>query len=252
MRWNLSKVLSLFLAGVLICTLYTRLNSPAAMINRAEDSVVVLKIVKKVVVNPGPQLPTKPSKHKKHKTIDVQLIKEERAFLCSGYIADDYGHVVTAGHCVAGGKDIVSITVYLHKDSAEYPAKVVLVKPLLDIALLKADLPKGLPYLVTVKENEPQGAHSYAIGHPLFLLYTVTEGIVSNYMKGEYGIMWLQGTAPILPGNSGGPLIDDRGRVLGVCSFMIISPWNVPGAGLGFWVPATTINTVLFDYLNHN
>src|ERR1035437_8007377 len=115
MKWTNKKITSLFLIGMLMCTMYSKLYSPISVVNRAEDAVVVLQIVKKVVVNPEPES-WPPTKTSKHKTINVQLIKKNQTFLCAGYVADSYGHIVTAAHCVVGGKDVVSVTVYLHNN----------------------------------------------------------------------------------------------------------------------------------------
>jgi len=224
------------------------------MVNRAEDAVVVLQIVKNEQVDPGPLLPT-PShkhKHKKHKVIDVQLAKEKRTYLCAGYVADDYGHIVTAAHCVEGGKDLVSVTVLLHGERIGYPATLILKRTRLDIALIQANLPEGTPYLHTKPDYEWPGTHLWAIGHPLGLFYSVSDGVVSGYAAGMYGSTFMQLTAPVNPGNSGGPIINDKGEVIGVCSFMAIAPWGTPAAGLNFAVPSPTIDTVMSGYLNHN
>ncbi len=251
MKRIFKKVVSVLLAVALMFTIYAKLSSPYLMISRVEDATVVLKIVKQVDVNLGPQLPPLSKnhrrKHKKHSQLKIN-----QTFLCVGYIADDYGHIVTAGHCATGGKDVVSITVYLHNGNKGYLARVILVKPLLDIALLQAPLPKGLPYLQSKEDYQTPGTHVYAIGHPLAILYSVSDGITSNYIDQEHGILFIQSSAPINPGNSGGPLVDDNGEVVGVCSFVVIAPWGSPGAGLGFSVPSPTINVVMRGQLNHN
>lgn len=242
MNWSANKVLRGVLIGIILCALWAKMSSPVIMINRAEDATVILEIVRKVPVDSGPLLPAD-----KHHTPRV----ENRTFLCAGYVADDYGHVVTAAHCVEGGRNLVSVDVILHGERTGYPAKVILKKTLLDIALIQAKLPAGTPYLKTKDDYEWPGTHLWAIGHPLGLFYSVSEGTVSGYGKGMNDSVFLQLTAPVNPGNSGGPILNDKGQVIGVCSFMAIAPWGTPAAGLNFAVPSPTINVVMKGHLNH-
>ena len=245
MRWTFKRVLKIALIAGLVCSVYAKLSSPVYVIDRSEDATVVLRIVKNVVQDQGPLLLIKNGK-------TVKPIKKPVEFLCAGYIADNYGHIVTAAHCVTGSRDLVSVGVLLRGEKYFYPAKVVLVRPMLDIALLRAPLPKGIPHL-TVKEGySAPGTHVYAIGHPLGLFYSVSDGVVSGYAYEMNGQIFVQVSAPINPGNSGGPIISDKGEVVGVCSNMSIGPWGTPALGLGFAVPSVTINIVMHGYLNHN
>ena len=179
-------------------------------------------------------------------------VTREATSLGSGFIVDPSGYIVTNNHVISGeGRGaankvpVETITVTL-ADRREYKARVVGRDPLSDMALLKIDA-KDLPY---VKFGDSQKARVgdwvIAIGNPFGLGGTVTAGIVSalhrNIGSGQYD-RYIQTDASINQGNSGGPLFDLDGNVVGI-NTAIFSPTG-GNVGLGFAIPAELARPVV-------
>jgi S1-C subfamily serine protease len=130
----------------------------------------------------------------------------------SGFLVSDDGLIVTNHHVVA---DALSAEVTL-KDGRRFDQVTVEVSdPKHDLALLRVS-GKGLPRLpLAGTDKVTPGARAIAIGSPLGLEFSVTDGIISN-TRSISGTTFLQMQTDVAPGSSGGPLFDDRGRVIGV------------------------------------
>lgn len=163
--------------------------------------------------------------------------------LGSGFIISADGYVVTNNHVVAPGNrnaTIESITVIM-PDRTEYEATLVGRDAASDIAVLKINAKKDLPF---VKFGDSEGARVgdwvIAIGNPFGLGGTVTTGILSaihrNTGQGGAYDRFLQTDASINRGNSGGPMFDLNGNVIGINN-AIISPTG-GNVGIGFAIPA--------------
>jgi len=157
--------------------------------------------------------------------------------LGSGFIIDNDGHVVTNNHVISDSEEI---TVVLHDDTL-LKAKLIGTDPDTDLAVLKIDL-KGHKFKVAEFGNSDKarvGDWVLAIGNPFGLGSTVTAGIISargrDINAGRYDD-FIQTDAPINKGNSGGPLFDKDGSVIGV-NTMIYSP-SGGSVGIGFSVPS--------------
>lgn len=160
----------------------------------------------------------------------------------SGFIIENNGRIITNAH-VVDGADTVTVTL---KDGRTFEGKVLGTDPVTDVAVVKIEA-QNLP---TVKignsESLQPGESAIAIGNPLGLDNTVTEGIISatGRSSGQVGIPdkrvnFIQTDAAINPGNSGGPLLNDRGEVVGVNTAII------QGAqGLGFAIPINTAQRI--------
>ena len=167
----------------------------------------------------------------------------------SGFIWDDQGHVVTNFHVVQNAR---SLTVTL-QDQSTHEAVIRGVEPRKDIAVLKIDVPKEKLVPIRLRDNKKQslevGQKTIAIGNPFGLDHTLTVGIVSALGRSVDGVGgvtirdMVQTDAAINPGNSGGPLLDSGGRLIGM-NTAIFSKSGV-SAGVGFAVPATTIQRVV-------
>jgi serine protease Do len=169
--------------------------------------------------------------------------------LGSGFIVDPAGYVVTNNHVIDGAS---KITVTLD-DGTSYPAKAVGRDAKTDLALLKIDAGKALPYVAFGDSaNEQVGDWVVAVGNPFGLGGTVTAGIVSahgrNINEGPYD-NFLQIDAPINPGNSGGPLFNQSGQVIGIDT-AIYSP-NGGSVGIGFAIPSNTASQVVAQLREH-
>lgn len=179
--------------------------------------------------------------------------------LGSGFFLDEEGHLITNFHVIEGETKI-SIEVYHQKDGqlerrSYKDVRIVAMNKFADLALLKIedkDAPKFKKVLLANEERLAQGDRVFAIGSPLGLERTVTEGIVSTTTRQVSGDLFLQTTAQINPGNSGGPLFNLRGEVVGVTNMKLTF-----GEGLGFAIPADVLKYFLrnrdaFAYDNDN
>jgi serine protease Do len=161
----------------------------------------------------------------------------------SGFIVDAAGYVVTNNHVIDGAEEI---TVTTH-DGAKLDAKLVGRDPKTDLALLKVEAGKPLPYLEFGDSDTARvGDWVIAIGNPFGLGGTVTSGIVSargrDIQAGPYDD-FLQLDASINRGNSGGPTFDVQGRVIGI-NTAIFSP-NGGSVGIGFAIPSNLAKGVI-------
>jgi serine protease Do len=167
----------------------------------------------------------------------------------SGFIINPEGLIVTNNHVI---RDAKRVTVTMD-DGQTLPAKVVGADSRTDIALLKIEAKHPLPYveLGTSAKVEP-GEWVIAIGNPFGLSETVTAGIVSalgrNIGAGPYD-QFIQVDAPINEGNSGGPLLTQDGKVVGMTT-AILSP-SGGSIGIGFAIPSDLIKKIAAD-LEHS
>jgi len=166
----------------------------------------------------------------------------------SGFVWDHKGHIVTNSHVIMDGD---SFLVSFHKDKKQYQAKLVGHDPTRDIAVLKLiERPKTLhPIEAGTSQNLMVGQKVIAIGNPMGLDHTMTVGVISaleREMPGIGGVTIrgvIQIDAAINQGNSGGPLFDSRGSVIGINN-MIISASGA-SAGLGFSVPVDAVKLIV-------
>ena len=152
----------------------------------------------------------------------------------SGFIVSDDGLILTNAHVV---RDVKEVTVKL-SDRREFKAKVLGSDPTTDIAVLRIDA-KGLP---TVRLGDPQqlqvGDPVMAIGSPFGFEQTATQGIVSakgRSLPGDAAVPFIQTDAAVNPGNSGGPLFDGTGAVVGINSQIYSQSGGYQG--LSFAIP---------------
>jgi serine protease Do len=165
--------------------------------------------------------------------------------LGSGFIIDPAGYVVTNNHVIAKATDIkVKLT-----DNGEFKATLVGRDEKTDLALLKIDAPKPLPYVTWGDSDKArEGDWILAVGNPFGLGGTVTAGIISargrDLSSGPYDD-YLQIDAPINRGNSGGPSFNMAGEVIGV-NTAIFSPTG-GSVGIGFAVPSNLAKDVIAE-----
>lgn len=165
------------------------------------------------------------------KKIDKNLIKEKQHFISTGtgfFISDD-GFLLTNHHVIAKS-EIISI----YKNGEKFPAKVIVSDPMNDIALLKVDAKfKSIPCLF---DNVKKGAMVASFGFPLI-------GLQGNELKTTFGhinalsgirgdFRYYQIDTPIQPGNSGGPLVNYKGEVIGIVSATLSQEATIEQAGI--------------------
>jgi serine protease Do len=179
--------------------------------------------------------------------------------LGSGFILNEDGYLITNFHVIESETQI-SVEVYHQKDGqlerkSYKQVKIIAINKFADLALLKIE-DKDAPRFTRVPLGDSDalsvGERVFAVGSPLGLERTVTEGIVSTKTRPMQGELYLQTTAQINPGNSGGPLFNLRGEVVGVTNMKITF-----GEGLGFAIPIEAVKYFLehrdaFAYDNDN
>ena len=182
--------------------------------------------------------------------------------LGSGFIINDRGYCVTNYHVVEG-QTRIAVTIFHRAENGDFErrairdVKILALNPHFDLALLEIPAQKDLtlrPVFIADDDSHREGDSVFAIGSPLGLERSVSEGIVSTRNRNMEGIVYIQTTAQINPGNSGGPLFNDKGQVVGVINMKLAF-----GEGLGFAIPVTYLKHFLrnrdafaFDRTNPN
>jgi putative serine protease PepD len=165
----------------------------------------------------------------------------------SGFVYDRDGHIVTNQHVVAGASTI-SVSFW---NGVELDAELVGTDPSTDLAVLRVDAPAGLlsPLRLADSSAVDVGDAVLALGSPFGLEGTITSGIVSALHRemtapNNFTIIdTIQTDAAINHGNSGGPLLDSRGRVIGVNAQ--IESESGGSDGVGFAIPSNTVRSIV-------
>ena len=178
---------------------------------------------------------------------DIFLREYTSRDLGSGVVINPEGFILTNFHVISGGRQI-QVTL---EDQRQYNAKAVDVDRSDDLALIKIDPRKPLPFLPLGDSDKLQvGQKVLAIGNPFGLEGTLTTGVVSSIgpsIKSEQGARlegMIQTDAAINGGNSGGPLLDSSGNVIGI-NTAILGQSNM---GIGFALPINRAKALLEDY----
>jgi len=167
----------------------------------------------------------------------------------SGVIIAPDGYVLTNDHVVHNAKKLtVTLT-----NGTSLPATLVGADPVTDLAAIRADGSR-LPYATLGDSGSLRvGQLVIAIGNPFGFQSTVSTGVVSALGRGlrsrEGRLIEniIQHTAPLNPGNSGGPLVDSRGRIVGINTAIIVI-----AQGIGFSIPSNTAKWVVSQLLTHS
>jgi len=136
--------------------------------------------------------------------------------LGAGCIATEDGYIVTASHVIRGA---TKIYVYLN-DFTQYKARIVGFHSETDIAVIKIEpLEPLIPFEENMLANLNQtfiGDTAIAVGHPFGYAWSISKGIISNKLRGRNGIRYYMIDTSLNPGNSGGPLVNEYGEVIGI------------------------------------
>lgn len=164
--------------------------------------------------------------------------------LGSGFIFDPRGYILTNRHVINGAHEI---HVTLQGDK-KYQAELIAADSQTDVAIIKIK-GSGFPYVELGDSDALEvGDWVLAIGNPFGLMKTVTAGIVSAKGRHDMGILeheeFIQTDAAINKGNSGGPLVNIDGKVVGMNTF-IVSPNGGGHVGIGFAIPSNIVRKVL-------
>ncbi|MFM1935161.1 MAG: hypothetical protein RI990_120 [Planctomycetota bacterium] len=195
-------------------------------------------------------LPTLPPKELA-KTLGPSVIKvSSPGGLGSGVIISPDGYAITNAHVIQGERALRA-TVWLRQPDGSLKrveiddVEIEAVANAIDLALIRIPLPDGKPFPVAPLEADDSieaGQRVFAIGNPLGLERTLTEGVVSVPSMQMDGRSYIQTDTPINPGNSGGPLFNMRGEVVGITNMKITLGENV-----GFAIPARYVK----DFVRH-
>ncbi|MEM9940742.1 MAG: trypsin-like peptidase domain-containing protein [Planctomycetota bacterium] len=166
----------------------------------------------------------------------------------SGWVLDRQGHIVTNHHVIADS-DVITVTLSGNGDS--FLARIVGSDPQNDIAVLKIEAPAELLFPVSLGESKTLkvGQKIFAIGNPFGLERTMTVGIISSLgrsLRSKAGRLIkniIQIDAALNQGNSGGPLLDSSGQLVGMNT--AIATLTGENTGVGFAVPINTIRRVV-------
>jgi len=208
----------------IIIFLCTNNNISAAENNDVLKFETVIKNAKQSIV----LLSTSP-----YKDPDTNL---KQSGLCSGVVVNEVGHILTNFHCIYKQK-FIKVIYYDKNDWQTYDVEVIGTDPLADLALLKVlGKVEKIPYLKFAKDikNIAAGLEVFALGHPMGMIWTVTKGIISSntrFMRHPY-IKALQTDAAINKGNSGGPLMNMKGEIVGINALLVSRTNQNAGIGL--------------------
>jgi len=161
----------------------------------------------------------------------------------SGFIVSSDGYVVTNDHVIRGALEIIVVL----QDGTKFDAELVGRDPMTDLAVLKVDPEKELPFVgFGNSDTASVGNWIIAIGSPLNMSGTVSRGIISTLgreLNDSPYVDFIQTDAAINKGNSGGPMLNLSGEVIGV-NTRFVSPTG-SNIGIGFAIPSSTARTVV-------
>ncbi len=179
---------------------------------------------------------------------------EHSTGLGSGFVIDSEGHILTNAHVVDGAKGEITVS---FSNEERVVAKVIGIDNATDVALLKVDLPASALTVIPLGDSATQqvGDPVVAIGNPFGQDRTVTSGIISavaRSIQAPNGFMIndaIQTDASINHGNSGGPLLNMQGRVIGINSQIDTGGTGDGSVGIGFAVPINLVKQVVSDLM---
>ncbi len=159
----------------------------------------------------------------------------------TGFLLKDFNLIVTNEHVIRDNREVAVASDSFPKQLAP----VVYIDPKYDLAFLAAPQSAAAPQaLLSTDKRLREGDQVVAVGHPLGLKYAATKGIVSNTRHEQNDIFYIQHDAALNPGNSGGPLVDMDGNIVGVNTFILRD-----GQSIGFSLPVAYLQTTLEEFI---
>lgn len=172
--------------------------------------------------------------------------EEHQVTYGSGMVIHPNGYILTCYHVV---KEMQAIRIRLGENKRVFQGKLIDAEPNKDLAIIKLSTQKKLPIVQFARSSKtPIGAAVFAIGNPFGFEYTLTKGVLSGknrnlYTEDNQYKEVLQTDAALNPGNSGGPLFNRKGKVIGMNAIIIPSYQN-----MGFAIPMETFLPLLKRY----
>ena len=239
-----------------------RIKSRTSGESNSKASIEKKTPVDKNAVFRNAKLPVRTVKELAAKYGEGVVLIETPGGLGSGFVINDRGYVVTNYHVVEQETRIAA-TIFSKNERDEFRrvridnVKILALNPFFDLALLQLPKQENLefrPVFIAGDDTHKEGDQVFAIGNPLGLERSVSQGIVSTRNRNFSGVVYIQTTAQINPGNSGGPLFNNRGQVVGVTNMKL-----TVGEGLAFAIPIAYVKHFLnnleafaFDKKNPN
>jgi S1-C subfamily serine protease len=182
--------------------------------------------------------------------VQINVTTVQGSAIGSGVIIDKRGYIVTNNHVVSGAQSVQVVM----SDGTKLVGQVSGTDPADDLAVVKINPPTNMPVANLGNSSQLKvGQDVLAIGNPLGITQTVTNGIVSalnrTVSEGQGGANLpdaVQTDAPINPGNSGGALVDMQGNLIGIPTLTAIDPeFNAPASGVGFAIPSNRVSFIV-------
>jgi S1-C subfamily serine protease len=168
----------------------------------------------------------------------------------SGFFIASNGYAVTCKHVVEEPGPYVALL----NDQNEYPLSVISLSYGHDLAIVQVATSQKMPFLsLRNARTLAAGDRVFAIGASVGLQATVTDGVFTGFRQiPQAEETLIQFSAPVNPGNSGGPLIDEKAQAVGVVSMKFLSLKGVPISGVGFAIPSNALEEEFSTYLEQN
>ena len=165
----------------------------------------------------------------------------------TGFLISSTGYAATCRHVIEESGELVA----LMNDQREYQVTVIASSRRFDLAVIRLMTPQRTPFLSLRDAGDlVPGERLFAVGASAGLQATVTDGVFAAFRKvDESEPELIQFSAPVNPGNSGGPLVDESGKVVGVVSRKFLAQKGVPISGVGFAVPSGHLKEEYGNYL---
>lgn len=165
----------------------------------------------------------------------------------TGFLISSSGYALTCRHVIEDSGELTA----LMSDQEERQINIITMSGKYDLALLQVMMPGKVDFLSIRQEDDlVPGERLFAVGASAGLQATVTDGVFTGFrrledLQGEL----IQFSAPVNPGNSGGPLVDESGKVVGVVSQKFVARNGIPISGVGFAVPSRHVQEEFATYL---
>jgi serine protease Do len=219
--------------------------------SEAKESASAPSNVQKHQLYRTAQLPRRSIKELAEKFGEGVVLVQTPGGLGSGFIVNENGFCVTNYHVVEKETRIAT-TIFHRGDDGSFnrrridDVRIVALNPFFDLALLQIPVQKDLafkPTYLAADEDLQEGEEVFAIGNPLGLERSISQGIIGTKNRNFRGQVFIQTTAEINPGNSGGPLFNSRGEVIGVTNMKLLF-----AEGLGFAIPTPYVKLFLDNH----
>jgi len=165
----------------------------------------------------------------------------------TGFLISSTGYALTCRHVIEDSGDLTA----LMSDQEEHQLNIIAMSSKYDLAVVQVMTARKIDFLsIREADNLVPGERLFAVGASAGLQATVTDGVFTGFRKiDELQAELIQFSAPVNPGNSGGPLVDESGKVVGVVSQKVLAQKGIPITGVGFAVPSRHVKEEFGSYM---